>query len=182
MGISVQVYERTDKRGTWAYHTAEGWYLATSPEHYCTHRFHIKSTIIKLFIEKIHFNHKKLTQPTITHAGKVMATISNSAKEIKNLANGNGGKEMRHLLQITENAMQIKTYNTTETPITTGLPASSSVPLYTNNNTRQTRFRTPHITQILQLSTPSLPRVDPSTKKNINTKPKNIRLSGTHQR
>ena len=31
MGISVQVHERKDKRGTWAYNTVEGWYLATSP-------------------------------------------------------------------------------------------------------------------------------------------------------
>ena len=44
MGISVQVHENTDKRGTWAYQTVEGWYLATSPEHYRTHICHIKST------------------------------------------------------------------------------------------------------------------------------------------
>ena len=29
MGISVQVHEKIDTRGTWAYHTVEGWYLAT---------------------------------------------------------------------------------------------------------------------------------------------------------
>ena len=44
MGISVQVHEKTDKRGTWEYHTVKVWYLATSPEHYRTHRCHIKST------------------------------------------------------------------------------------------------------------------------------------------
>ena len=27
MRISLQVHENTDKRGTWAYHTVEGWYL-----------------------------------------------------------------------------------------------------------------------------------------------------------
>ena len=32
-GISVQVHEKTDKRSTWAYHTVDRWYFATSPEH-----------------------------------------------------------------------------------------------------------------------------------------------------
>ena len=32
MVISVQVHEKTDKRGTWAYHTVNRWSLATSPK------------------------------------------------------------------------------------------------------------------------------------------------------
>ena len=40
------------------------------------------------------------------------------------------------------------------------------VPLYTNNDSQKTRSTTPQIYQIPQLSTPSLPRVDHSTKKN----------------
>ena len=61
MGISVKVHKKTDKRGTWAYHTVDGWYLATSPEHYRTHRCHIKSTNSERFIDTIHFNHRNLT-------------------------------------------------------------------------------------------------------------------------
>ena len=34
MGSEVQVHEKTDKRGTWAYHSVDGWYLAASLEHY----------------------------------------------------------------------------------------------------------------------------------------------------
>ena len=44
MGCNVQVHEKTDKRGTWAFHSVDGWYLATSPEHYRTYKCHIKST------------------------------------------------------------------------------------------------------------------------------------------
>eukprot|EP00804_Cyclotella_cryptica_P013333 CCRYP_005110-RA/>CCRYP_005110-RA protein AED:0.26 eAED:0.28 QI:0/0/0/1/1/1/4/0/679 len=44
MGCSVQVHEKSDARGTWAFHSIDGWYLSTSPEHYRTHRCHIKST------------------------------------------------------------------------------------------------------------------------------------------
>ena len=61
MGISVQVHEKTGKRGTWAYHTLDGWYLETSTEHYRTQRCHIKSTNNKRFTDTIHFKHKNLT-------------------------------------------------------------------------------------------------------------------------
>jgi hypothetical protein len=27
MGCNVQVHEKADSRGTWAYHTVEGWYI-----------------------------------------------------------------------------------------------------------------------------------------------------------
>ena len=160
MGISVQVHKNTDKRGTRAYHTVEGWYLEKSPEHYRSHRYHIKSTNIERFTDTIHFKHKKLTRPTITHADKVMVAIEDCAKAIKNLGNGNGGKEMRQLIQITERAMHSKISNAKSTPITTSVLASLRVPLYTKNDTRQTRSMTPQISQIPQLSTPSLPRVD----------------------
>ena len=44
MGCAVQVHEKTDKWGTWVYHSVDGWYLSTSPKHYRTHRCHIKAT------------------------------------------------------------------------------------------------------------------------------------------
>ena len=43
MGSKVQVHKTTDRQGTWAYHSVDGWYLYTSPGHYCTCN-HIKST------------------------------------------------------------------------------------------------------------------------------------------
>ena len=64
-----------------------------------------------------------------------MATIADCAKVIKNLGNGNGGEEMKQLIQIIERAIQSKTSNATATTITTGVPESLRVPLYTNNNT-----------------------------------------------
>ena len=155
--------------------------METSPEHYRTHICHIKSTNIERFADTIHFNHKKLPRPTITHTDKVMAVISDCVKAIKNLGNGNVGKEMRHLIQITERVMQSKTSNATETPITTGVPASSRMPMYTNTDTQQTRSMTPPIPHIPQLSTQSLPRVDQSTKTKHKQRTKNIRLSCTHR-
>ena len=92
MGISVKVHENIDKRGTWAYNTVEGWSLATSPEQYRTHKCHIKSTNRERFTDTIHFNHNKSAGTTITHADKVMASIEDYAKAIKNLGNGNRGE------------------------------------------------------------------------------------------
>ena len=34
MGCKAQIHEKSDKRGTWSYHTIDGWYVRTSPEHY----------------------------------------------------------------------------------------------------------------------------------------------------
>ena len=44
IGCAAQVHEKTDKRGTWSYHTVDGWYLGTLPEHYRTHRCYVRST------------------------------------------------------------------------------------------------------------------------------------------
>ena len=33
MGCEVQVHKKSDSRGTWAFQSVNGWYLATSPEH-----------------------------------------------------------------------------------------------------------------------------------------------------
>ncbi|KAL7527518.1 hypothetical protein ACHAWF_002206 [Thalassiosira exigua] len=55
MGCKVQVHEKTDKRGTWSFHSVDGWHLATSPEHYRTHRCHIKSTQSERLSNTMHF-------------------------------------------------------------------------------------------------------------------------------
>ena len=160
MCISVQVHEKTDKRGIWSYHTVNGWYLATSPEHYLTHRCHIKSTKNERFIDTIHFNHKNLTQPNITHYEKVVTAIADCAKAIKYLGSSNRSEEMSQLIQIKERALQHRTYITTTPKTTTYAPASSRVPLYINNNTRQRILMTQSNLQVPKLSTPSVPRVE----------------------
>ena len=123
-----------------------------------------KSTNSEHFTDTIHFNYKNITRTTITHADKVMAAIAHCTIAIKNLVNGNRCKEMWQLIQVKERAMRSKTSNPTETPITTGAPASSRVSMYTNSNTRQKISMTPPIPQIPHLTTPSLTRVDHSTK------------------
>ena len=136
MGISVQVHKKIDKIGTWAYHTFDGWYLAISPEHYRTHRCHIKSTNNERFTDTMHFNHRKLTRPSITHADKVMAEIADCAKAIKYLGHVIGSKEMNQIIKITERVVQHKTPIAMTPSTTTSNPSRSRMPLYTNNNSK----------------------------------------------
>jgi hypothetical protein len=107
MGCAVQVHEKTDKRGTWAYHSIDGWYLSTFPEHYRTHRWHIKATKSERVSDTVNFSHKNIMRPTITHADKVMNAIADCAKTktIKDITSPNGAEEMRQLVELTEQAI-----------------------------------------------------------------------------
>ena len=98
MGCAVQVHEKTDKRGTWAYHSVDGWYLATSPEHYQTHLCHIKSTKSEHFTDMAQFSHKKITRFTITHSDKIMAAIADCTMAIKNAGNSSGIDEIQQFI------------------------------------------------------------------------------------
>ena len=44
MVCGAQVHKKTNKRETWAYHSVDGWYLCTSPEHYRTYVCSVKET------------------------------------------------------------------------------------------------------------------------------------------
>ena len=100
MGCEFQVNEKTEKSGTWAYHSVEGCYLATSPENYRTHLCHIKTTNSERFTDTAQFSHKIITKPTITHADKIMAAIADCAKAIKNMGSNDGSYEIQQLLQL----------------------------------------------------------------------------------
>ena len=102
MGISVQVHEKTYKSGTWAYHSVDGLYLVTPPEHYRTYRCQIKTISNKRYTDTVKFSHNKITRPTITHANKVMAAISDCSKAIKTLGNSNVSDEMQQLFRLTK--------------------------------------------------------------------------------
>ena len=99
MGCDVQIHEKKDKRGTWSYHTVDGWYLNTSPEHYRTHKCATKSTKHERLADTVHFNHKNITSPTLTNADKIMKALADCIKNI----NGKGreaDQQTKDLLQM----------------------------------------------------------------------------------
>ena len=102
MGCQVQVHEKTDKRGTWAFHLVDGWYIATSPEHYRTHKCHIKETKSDRFSDTVQFQHKNITNPTVTPHDKLMHALADCAKAIKGIENIDTSQDLRDIQRITQ--------------------------------------------------------------------------------
>ena len=78
----------------WAYHSVDGWYLATYPEHYRKHICHIKTTNSEKFTDTVQFRHKNIINPTITHSNNITAAIADCSKAFKNMGNNNGADEI----------------------------------------------------------------------------------------
>ena len=76
MGCEVQVHEKTDKRGTWAYHSVDGWYLSTPPENYLTHLCHITNMNSERLTDTEQFSHNNTTKQNITPVKKIMEFIA----------------------------------------------------------------------------------------------------------
>ena len=104
MGCNAQVHEKADAWGTWAYHLIGGWYLYTSPKHYHTHVCHIKSTRHERLSNTVEFKHKQITNPTITHADKIMIAIAAVVKAIKGLGRAAVSDKARELQQLVNEA------------------------------------------------------------------------------
>ena len=110
LGCNIQVHEKTNKRGTWAFHSVDKWYLFTSPGHYCTHNCHVKQTKSKRLSNTVQFQHKRITNPSVTYADKVIHALPDCVKAIQGMT----GKDrhsptMKDLQQIVDTAQaQIK--------------------------------------------------------------------------
>ena len=117
MGCNAQVHEKTDSRGTWAFHSVDGWYLNTSSEHYRTHRCHIKSTNSERLSDTVHFHHKHITNPSLTPMDKLMAAIADCAHALKGLAHSKGTSAICQLQALLHQASVHGSHHTTR-PIT----------------------------------------------------------------
>ena len=107
MGCEVQVHDKTDKRGTWAFHSVDGWYLNTSNEHYRVHNCHIKSTKSERLSDTVHFKHKNITNPEITPLDKLMHAIANCKAAIAQVNTGQSSQQMQELKAVVKQAEQV---------------------------------------------------------------------------
>ena len=103
MGCKVQIHEKTDKRGTWLYHSVDGWYLATSPKHNRVHNCDVKTTQAERLTDTIQFQHKNITNPTISPHEKIMHALANCKEALKGMMNGNPDQQMEELMTIVNN-------------------------------------------------------------------------------
>ncbi len=110
MGCKAQVHEKTNKRGTWAYHSVGGWYLFTSPKHYCTHNCYIKHTKSKQLSDTVQFQRKCITNPTITHANKVMHALADCVKALQGMTgsarNVQAAQDLQQIIDATQAHVQ----------------------------------------------------------------------------
>ncbi len=104
MGCAAQIHKKSDKHGTWQYHSVDGWYLYTSQNHYCTHACHIKTTKKRTAHQHSDFQHKRITNPTITQTDKVMHAIQQVIREIRKLGGIEKLQEARDLQQLVNGA------------------------------------------------------------------------------
>ncbi len=100
MGYEAQIHETTNKQGAWAYNSVDGWYLLTSPEHYPTHTCYVEATKSECYLDTVHFKHKHITNPTITHADKVMQALVKCVKTITGAMGGTTAQEAKDLQRI----------------------------------------------------------------------------------
>ena len=95
MGSKVQIHEKTDNRGTWAYHSVDGWYLYTSSEHYRTHNCHVKATRSEQLSDTVQFQVKGITNLTVTHANKLVNAIVTCINAVCNFSNAKNKNNIR---------------------------------------------------------------------------------------
>ncbi|KAL7552495.1 LOW QUALITY PROTEIN: hypothetical protein ACHAWF_015742 [Thalassiosira exigua] len=133
MGCNVQVHEKTNN---WAFHSVDGWYLGTSPEHYRTHKCHIKITRSDRFSDTVHFHHRDITNPTLTPANNLMKAIADCAKIIRGSGADHTSSRLRGLQQLLNDAATTVSNNASRLnwsvepsqPPSNGVPSTQIVP------------------------------------------------------
>ncbi len=119
MGCEAQVHEKTNKCGTWAYYLVDGWYLFTSPEHYRAHNYHIKHIKSKQLSDTVQFQYKCITNPSITHANKVMQALAECFKVIQGMTgkarNSQAAQDLQRIVDATQACIQINPHRFEET-------------------------------------------------------------------
>ncbi len=119
MRCEAQVHEKTNKHGIWAYHLVDRWYLFTSPEHYRTHNFYIKHIKSKQLSNTVQFQHKCITNPSITHADKVMQALAECVKAFQGMIskarNSQAAQDSQHIVDATQAHVQTNPHQFEET-------------------------------------------------------------------
>ena len=72
--------------------------------HYRTHVCHIKDTKKERLTDTVQFQHKRITNPTVSHADKIMHAIQQVIREIKKLGGIENSQEARNLQALVNGA------------------------------------------------------------------------------
>ncbi len=100
MGCAVQLYESTNRCGTWADHLTDGWYLGTSNEHYRCHIIYVKKTRSERISDTVFFKHRYITQPTSTQADIILKALDDLTHALKGRKKVKGDAQIEALEKI----------------------------------------------------------------------------------
>jgi hypothetical protein len=162
MGSEAQVHEETDKCSTWAFHSVDGWYLFTSPKHYRTHNCHIKHTKSKQLSNTVQFQHKHITNPTITHANKRMHALADCVKALHGMTssakNSQAAQDLQKIIDATQAHVQAQPNCFEDVATASATPNMQRVP----------RVQTPNMPQVPRVQMPpSVPATHTDDNKRI---------------
>jgi hypothetical protein len=102
MGCAVQIHKRSERQGTWAANSVDGWYLRTCPEHYQCHVIYVKHTRSEKVSDTVYFKHKHITQPTLTSEDTIVKALNDLTHTLKERRNTKGTLEIEALQKIDE--------------------------------------------------------------------------------
>ena len=100
MGCAVQLYQGSEKRTSWGANTIDGWYLQTSPQHYCCHVIYVKQTRSKRVSDTVFFKTKFITQPTLTLADVITKALNDLTQALKGKSNQQGIDQIEALSKL----------------------------------------------------------------------------------
>jgi hypothetical protein len=90
MGCAVQIHKRSEKRGSWAFNSIDGWHLHTSPEHYRCHVIYVKKTRSKRTSDTVHFKHEYIAQPTLAPEDTIVKALNDLTHALKQKRDNKG--------------------------------------------------------------------------------------------
>ncbi|KAL7483890.1 hypothetical protein ACHAW6_009530 [Cyclotella cf. meneghiniana] len=103
MGCAVQFHIKPVRRKMFGEHSADGWYLRTSPKHYRCHVIFVKSTQAKQITDTGFFKHKYIAQPTVTPADAIIKAYHDLMAAINGIKNVQSNAHLEALEQIQTN-------------------------------------------------------------------------------
>jgi hypothetical protein len=147
------------------------------PEHYRTHNGHIKHTKSKQLSNTVQFQHKRITNPSITHTNKVMQALAECIKAIQGMTgkarNSQAAQDLQRIVDATQARVQTNPHQFEET-ITPDLfcntqqvprvHAPASIPIPHTNDNRQITCSMQLLALILRVPTdiPTVKPINPS--------------------
>ena len=100
LGCAVEMHESTNRRKSWDPHSLSGWYLGTSTEHYRCHKIFCKKTRSERISDTVFFQHRYITQPTVTPEDQVIKAIGDLSSALRGQQNDKGREEMSALKRL----------------------------------------------------------------------------------